>query len=326
MGSLTAFLTVFLTGPALAAQAPVGLGTAGGFAVLAGSTITNTGATTITGDVGLSPGTSVTGFETVTLHGTQHVADAPALQAQNALTTAYNDASGRTPVTTIAAELGGQVLVAGVYASQDGAFLLTGSLTLNGEGDPNAVFIFQAASTLTTASGSSVVLSGQAQACNVTWRIGSSATLGTRSALKGNILAQESITLTTSASLDGRALARSGAVTLDSNVIAPSACTVAAATPTPPPPPPPRPPRPRRRHHAHSHTRRNRASDQHERVRGQRFGHQPIDTDPLRWSRRGRRVRDHQTAQRDPSLAVPYRQRTTERRPERAPSLSEEHR
>lgn len=231
---LTAFLTVFLTGPALAAQAPVGLGTAGGFAVLASSTITNTGATTITGDVGLSPGTSVTGFETVTLHGTQHVADAPALQAQNALTTAYNDASGRTPVTTIAAELGGQVLVAGVYASQDGAFLLTGSLTLNGENNPNAVFIFLAASTLTTASGSSVVLSGQAQACNVTWRIGSSATLGTRSALKGNILAQESITLTTSASLDGRALARSGAVTLDSNVIAPSACTVAAATATPP--------------------------------------------------------------------------------------------
>jgi hypothetical protein len=232
---LTAFLAVFLTGPALAAQAPVGLGTAGGFAVLAGSTVTNTGATTITGDVGLSPGTSVTGFETVTLHGTQHVADAPALQAQNALTTAYNDAAGRTPITTIAAQLGGQVLVAGVYASQDGAFLLTGALTLNGEGNPNAVFIFQAASTLTTASGSSVVLSGQAQACNVTWRIGSSATLGTRSALKGNILAQESITLTTSATLDGRALARTGAVTLDTNVIAPSACTVATATPTPPP-------------------------------------------------------------------------------------------
>jgi type VI secretion system secreted protein VgrG len=232
---LTAFLAVFLTGPALAAQSPVGLGTAGGFAILASSTITNIGATTITGDVGLSPGTSVTGFETVTLNGTQHVADAPALQAQNALTTAYNDASGRTPVTTIAAQLGGQVLVAGVYASQDGAFLLTGTLTLNGENNPNAVFIFQAASTLTTASGSSVVLSGQAQACNVTWRIGSSATLGTRSALKGTILAQQSITITTSATLDGRALARSGAVTLDSNVIAQSACTVAAATPTPPP-------------------------------------------------------------------------------------------
>jgi hypothetical protein len=231
---LTAFLAVFLTGPALAAQAPVGLGTAGGFAVLASSTITNTGATTITGDVGLSPGTSVTGFETVTLHGAQHVADDPALQAQSALTTAYNDAAGRTPITTIAAQLGGQVLVAGVYASEDGAFLLTGALTLNGEGNPNAVFIFQAASTLTTASGSSVVLSGQAQACNVTWRIGSSATLGTRSALKGTILAQDSITISTSATLDGRALARTGAVTLDTNVIAPSACTVAAATPTPP--------------------------------------------------------------------------------------------
>jgi hypothetical protein len=232
---LTAFLAVFLTGPALAAQPPVGLGTAGGFAILASQTITNTGATTITGDVGLSPGTSVTGFETVTLHGTQHVADAPALQAQSALTTAYNDASGRTPVTTIAAQLGGQVLVAGVYASQDGAFLLTGALTLNGEGNPNAVFVFQAAATLTTASGSSVVLSGSAQSCNVFWRIGSSATLGTRSALRGTIMAQVSITMTTGASLDGRALARTGAVTLDTNVIAPSACTVAAATPTPAP-------------------------------------------------------------------------------------------
>jgi hypothetical protein len=231
---LTAFLAVFLTGPALAAQPPVGLGTAGGFAILASQTITNTGATTITGDVGLSPGTSVTGFETVTLHGTLHVADAPALQAQNALTTAYTDASGRTPVTTIAAQLGGQVLVAGVYASQDGAFLLTGALTLNGEGNPNAVFVFQAASTLTTASGSSVVLSGQAQACNVFWQIGTSATLGTRSALRGTIMAQASITMTTGASLDGRALARTGAVTLDTNVVAPSACSVAAATPAPP--------------------------------------------------------------------------------------------
>jgi hypothetical protein len=232
---LTAFLVVFLTGPALAAQPPVELGTAGGFAILASQTITNTGATTITGDVGLSPGTSVTGFETVTLHGTQHVADAPALQAQNALTTAYADASGRTPVTTIAAQLGGQVLVAGVYASQDGAFLLTGALTLNGENNPNAVFVFQAASTLTTASGSSVVLSGQAQSCNVFWQLGTSATLGTRSALRGTIMAQASITMTTGASLDGRALARTGAVTLDTNVIAPSACTVAAATPTPAP-------------------------------------------------------------------------------------------
>jgi hypothetical protein len=231
---LTAFLAVFLTGPALAAQPPVGLGTAGGFAILASQTITNTGATTITGDVGLSPGTSVTGFETVTLHGTRHVADAPALQAQNALTTAYTNASGRTPVTTIAAQLGGQVLVAGVYASQDGAFLLTGALTLNGENNPNAVFVFQAASTLTTASGSSVVLSGQAQSCNVFWQLGTSATLGTRSALRGTIMAQASITMTTGASLDGRALARTGAVTLDTNVIAPLACTVAAATPTPP--------------------------------------------------------------------------------------------
>jgi hypothetical protein len=231
---LTAFLAVFLTGPALAAQTAVGLGAASGFAVLASATVTNTGTTTITGDVGLSPGTSVTGFETVTLNGNQHVADAAAQQAQAALTTAYNDAAGRTPVTTIPAELGGRSLPAGVYSSLDGAFLLTGALTLNGEGNPDAVFIFEAASTLTTASGSSVVLSGQAQACNVVWRIGSSATLGTRSAFRGNILAQDSITMTTSATLDGRALARTGAVTLDTNVIAQSTCTLAAA-PTPAP-------------------------------------------------------------------------------------------
>ncbi len=233
---LTAFLAVFLTGPALAAETTVGLGAASGFAVLASETITNTGTTTITGNVGLAPGTSVTGFETVTLNGNQHVADAAAQQAQDALTTAYNDAAGRTPVTSIPAQLGGQVLTAGVYSSLDGAFLLTGALTLNGEGDPNAVFIFEAASTLTTASGSSVVLSGQAQACNVDWRIGSSATLGTRSAFTGNLLVQDSITLTTNATLDGRALARTGAVTLDANVITQSTCTVAAApTPTPAP-------------------------------------------------------------------------------------------
>jgi hypothetical protein len=234
---LTAFLAVFLTGPALAAQAPVGLGAATGFAVLAHETITNTGPTTITGDVGLSPGTSVTGFNTVTLHGTLHKTDAAAQQAQSALTTAYNDAAGRTPSSSIPSQLGGQVLKAGVYKSPDGTFLLTGTLTLNGEGNPNAVFIFQAASTLTTASGSSVVLSGQAQACDVFWQIGSSATLGTRSALKGSILAQDSITLTTNAKLDGRAMARTGAVTLDTNVIALSGCAAVAPTPTPTPTP-----------------------------------------------------------------------------------------
>jgi Protein of unknown function (DUF3494). len=229
---LTAFLAVFLTGPALAAVAPVGLGTAGGYAVLAYSTVTNTGPTTISGDVGLHPGTSVTGFNTVTLHGTQHVADAAALQAKNDLVTAYNSAAGRTP-TTVGTELGGHTFTAGVYNTAAGTLGLTGVLTLDAQGDANAVFIFQAASTLTTASGSSVVLTNRAQACNVFWKVTSSATLGTSSAFAGNILALASITLTTGATLAGSALAQTGAVTLDTNVIARAVCSTSGGAQPP---------------------------------------------------------------------------------------------
>ena len=229
---LTAFLAVFLTGPALAAVAPVGLGTTGGYAVLAYSTVTNTGPTTITGDVGLHPGSAVTGFGSVTLHGTQHVADAAALQAKNDLVTAYNSAAGRTP-TTVGTELGGHTFTAGVYNTQNGELGLTGVVTLDAQGDPNAVFIFQAASTLTTASGSSVVLANGSQACNVFWKVTSSATLGTSSAFAGNILALASITLTTGATLIGRALAQTGAVTLDTNVITRAVCSTSVGTPPP---------------------------------------------------------------------------------------------
>jgi hypothetical protein len=229
---LTAFLAAFLTGPALAAVAPVGLGTAGGYAVLAYSTVTNTGPTTITGDVGLHPGSAVTGFGSVTLHGTQHVADGAALQAKNDLVAAYNSAAGRTP-TTVGTELGGQTFTAGVYNTQNGELGLTGVVTLDAQGDPNAVFIFQAASTLTTASGSRVVLVNGSQACNVFWKVTSSATLGTSTAFAGNILALASITLTTGATLVGRALAQTGAVTLDTNVITRAVCsTPAGAQPT----------------------------------------------------------------------------------------------
>jgi hypothetical protein len=227
---LAALLAVFATGPAFAAQSPVGLGTADAYAVLAGSAITNTGKTTITGDVGLAPGTAVTGFNSVTLHGTQHVADAAARSAKNALVTAYNDAAGRTPKTTVGTELGGQSLTAGVYATADGTLGLTGTVTLNGQGDPNAVFIFEAASTLTTASGSKVTLANSTQACNVFWRIGSSATLGTSTSFQGNILALTSITMTTGATLVGSALARNGAVTLDTNVITRAVCSNALAS------------------------------------------------------------------------------------------------
>ena len=149
--ALTATLAVVLATTAVAAPSSVGLGTAKSFAVLAGETITNTGPTKITGDIGLHPGSAVTGFASVTYVGALHLADGVALQAKNALVTAYNDAAGRTPATTVATELGGQVLKAGVYNSTAGTFGVTGTLTLDAEGDSQAVFIFQAASTLITA-------------------------------------------------------------------------------------------------------------------------------------------------------------------------------
>jgi hypothetical protein len=201
------------------ATAPVPLGTAAGFAVLAGSTITNTGATTINGDLGLSPGTSVTGFPPGAVNGTSHVADAAAVQAQNDLTAAYIDAAGRPTTATIPVELGGTTQTPGVYSSPAGTFGITGTLTLDAQGDPNAVFIFKAASTLITASASSVNLVNGAQSSNVFWLVGSSATLGTYSILRGSILALASITVTTGVSVDGRTLARNAAVTLDTDTI-----------------------------------------------------------------------------------------------------------
>ena len=204
---------------AMAATAPVPLGTAASYAVLAGSTITNTGPTTISEDLGLSPGTSVTGFPPGQVNGTVHVADSAAVQAQADLTTAYDNAAARTVSATIPVELGGTTQTPGVYDSAAGTFGITGTLTLDAQGDPNAVFIFQAASTLITASASNVSLINGAQASNVFWVVGSSATLGTSSTLQGNILALTSITVTTGTTINGRALARNGAVTLDTNTI-----------------------------------------------------------------------------------------------------------
>ena len=230
-----ALVSFTLVPPATAsAQAPVGLGTADGFAVLSGSTITNTGPTSITGDIGLSPGTAVTGSQSITLHGTIHATDAVAGQAQSDLVTAYNDAARRSPDANSPADLAGRSLTPGVYRSAS-SLGLTGDLTLDAHGDPNAVFIFQVGSALTTASGSRVVLLDGAQACNVYWQIGSSATLGTGSTLRGSILALTSITLTTGATVEGRTLARNGAVTLDTNTITRPRCSPATtgATPTP---------------------------------------------------------------------------------------------
>jgi hypothetical protein len=220
------------TPAASASQAPVGLGTATSFAVLAGSTVTNTGPSVITGDVGVSAGSAVTGFPPGTVvSGTIHAADAVAAQAQADLTVAYNDAAGRGPATVVPTNLGGQPLVPGVYTSAAGTLSLTGNLTLNAQGDPNAVFIFQAASTLVTASASTVTLINGAQACHVFWQVGSSATLGTASSFVGNILALTSITATTGATVNGRLLARNGAVTLDTNTITRANCTAVPATP-----------------------------------------------------------------------------------------------
>jgi uncharacterized protein with beta-barrel porin domain len=220
------------------AQAPP-LGTLTNFAILANTGITNTGPTVITGtpanpgDIGSSLA-SITGFPPgiVTPPGVIHaIGDAPTVTAQNALTAAYNNLVGRTTTVDLTGQdLGGKTLVPGVYNFSSLA-QLTGTLTLNGLGNPNSIFVFNIGSTLTTASASSVLLINGAQGGNVFWRVGSSATLGTTTSFAGNILAQASITLTTGAKITcGAAWARTGAVTLDSNTI--TICPPAAAAGT----------------------------------------------------------------------------------------------
>ena len=216
----------------LAIGTAVNLGTADPFVVLAGSTVTNTGPSVLNGDLGLSPGSAVTGFPPGSVNGSVHVADALALQAQNDLTTAYDVAAGQPVDVTVSADLGGGTLVPGVYKSATG-LSLTGTVTLNAGGDPNAVWVFQAGSTLTTASNSTVLFVNGAQPCNVFWQVGSSATLGTNTTFAGTILALTSVTLQTGTSVDGRVLARNGAVTLDTNVITRSVCAAAQPSPTP---------------------------------------------------------------------------------------------
>src|ERR1700722_6020166 len=162
----SAVVAIMASQPAGAATAPVNLGTAASFAVLAGSTVTNTGPSTINGDLGVSPGTAVTGFPPGTVNGTIHAADAVAGQAQSDLTTAYNDAASRTPPVVVSGDLGGLTLTPGVYKARSWIGL-TGALTLDAQGDSSAVFVFQVGSTLTTASASHVNLINGAQACNV---------------------------------------------------------------------------------------------------------------------------------------------------------------
>ncbi|MGC2741708.1 MAG: ice-binding family protein [Candidatus Angelobacter sp.] len=215
----------FTTGPCKpGGVAPVALCPfIGSFSVLAGSTVTNTGSTVISGDVGVSPGTAVTGFPPALASGAIHKADGVAAQAQAALTAGYIDAAGRAGGTSVSGDLVGKTFTSGVYKSTS-SLALTGDVTLDAQGDPSAVFIFQISSTLITGSGSHVVLANGASACNVFWQVGSSATLGTNSVFKGNILALTSITITTGVNLQGRALARNGAVTLDTDVITGCTC------------------------------------------------------------------------------------------------------
>jgi len=215
--------------PEARAQAMVDLGSASTFAVLAGTSITSTGATFAYGDLGVSAGATVTETPAITVSGTRHLADGIAAAAQLALTAAYNDATVRSPTVSFGAayDLGGDTLVAGVYNSSS-SYALTGTLTLDAQSNPNAVWIFQAASTLITAINSQVVFINGGSAANVFWQVGSSATFNDSSQFIGNVLALSDITLTTGATVDGRLLARGGAVVLATNTI-----TVPTAVPEP---------------------------------------------------------------------------------------------
>lgn len=206
------------------AEPEIDLGLASGFAILAGSTVTNTGGTVVIGDLGLSPGSSVTGFFPIdagpgNVVGDYHITDTEAANAQLALTAAYNDAAGRAGGTPVAGNLGGQTLAPGIYKSVGSLEVSSGNLTLDGGGDANAFWIFQIATTLIVSPGLQVILAGGAQAKNIFWQVGSSATLDTTSVFKGTIMADQSITVNTGASVEGRLLASIAAVTLDTNAV-----------------------------------------------------------------------------------------------------------
>lgn len=197
------------------------LGSSNGFAILAGAAVTSTGATVINGDIGLSPGTAVDGFPPGVLNGTLRINDEISTPAKLSLTTAYNDAAGRVSIDMVplAGNIGGLTLTPGLYKSTSSIEISSGDVTFDAKGDANAVFIIQIASTFTTTPGRKVILSGGAKASNIFWQVSSSASFGTTTVMKGVIMALESITFDTGATLDGQAMARNGAVTLDGNTI-----------------------------------------------------------------------------------------------------------
>ena len=233
IGVLLCVPAVVATRTAGAVEAAVGLGTADSFGVLAGAGVTNTGDSIINGDLGTCPTPAITGFPPGVVNGTTHANDAVACGAQADLTIAYNDAAGRAPTTTYGGptDLAGQTLVGGVYKSPS-SFANAGTLTLDGQANPDTVFIFQAGSTVITSPNSHVTLVNGAQACNVFWQVGSSATLGVSSTFVGTVLALTSITANTDSVIAGRLLARNGAVTLDANVVTAPHCAAPPTTTT----------------------------------------------------------------------------------------------
>gem|GEM_PF-660597 len=223
---------VLLQPTATCGQSAVALGAASSFAALSGTAVTSTGATALTGDIGVSPGSSVTGFPPGTYSGAKDVANTASQAAEAALALAYTDAAGRSncPIL-VAGNLGGQTLTPGLYKSTSSLAISSGDLTLSGGGNPNGVFVFQVASALTTTSGRAVILTNGAQAGNIFWQIGSSATIGTTSTIQGTIMAYASITMSAGAHVNGRALAKTGDVTLSASTIVVPTTTTATTYP-----------------------------------------------------------------------------------------------
>jgi len=207
----------------------VTLGAASPFSVLGASTVTNTGTSVVIGDLGLSPGTSVTGFPPGIIVGTEHVTDTTAAAAQIAAQAAYTCLTGLTPTSVLGADIGSTLIMPGVYTFASSA-TITGPVTLNGGGDPNAYFVFIIPTTLTTATSASVVLTNSAQAGNIYWLVGTSATIGISTTMIGTIIADQSVTMNTSATLIGKAFALNAAITLDTNIVNTVPCTINPCT------------------------------------------------------------------------------------------------